>query len=69
MFGWITKEKVTNMNFLEQVGNLEGEDNLEILEEPPVREIVPIALLSRGKGVSTVLNKRKERSTQQEERS
>lgn len=49
VFGWITEEVVTNMNFLEQAGNLEGEDNLKILEEPPEREITPMALPSRGK--------------------
>lgn len=59
MFGWIAEEEPTNMNFLEQSGNLEGEDDLEVLEEPPVRVIVAMAPPSRQKEVSMVLNKRK----------
>lgn len=47
------------MNFLKQAGNLEGEDNLEILEEPPVRAIVTVAPPNKGKRVSTILSKRK----------
>lgn len=47
------------MNFLELAGNLKGEDDLEILEEPPVKVNAPP---DRGKGTSIVLSKRKARN-------
>lgn len=58
MFSWIA-EKSTNMNFLKQPGNLEDEDDMEILEKPLVREIVPMAPPNKVKGVSIALAKRK----------
>lgn len=59
MFGRIAEEESINMNFLEKASNLEGEDDLEILEEPPVRAIAPMAPPSKWKGVSTVLKEKK----------
>lgn len=47
------------MNFLEEAGNLEGEDDPEILEATPVKAIAPILLASKEKGVSNVPAKRK----------
>lgn len=38
---------------------MEGEDDLKILEEPPIRAIVPLAPPNKGKGVTTALAKRK----------
>lgn len=49
MWDGIEEEKSTNMNFLEQAGNIDGEDDLEILDEPPVRKITPMTLPSKGK--------------------
>lgn len=55
----IVEEESTNMNFLELAGNLEGEDDLEILEELPAKMIAPMAPPEKCKGTSTVPSKRK----------
>lgn len=47
------------MNFLDESGNLEGEDDLEILKEAPLRAVAPIPPPNKGKGISIVLAKRK----------
>lgn len=51
------------MNFLEAAENLEGEDDLEILEEPPSKVSAPMAPPEKRKGSSIALNKRKARSS------
>lgn len=40
---WLTEEKSTNMNCFELTGSLERDDDLEILEEPPVKIVVLMA--------------------------
>lgn len=47
------------MNFLELAGNLEREDDIEILEQPPIKSIAPKPPLDKGKGISGVPSKRK----------
>lgn len=54
------------MNFLEEAGNLEGEDDLEILEEAPVTVSTPMAPPDKGKGSSIVMSKKKAGSSVQE---
>lgn len=50
------------MNFLEEARNLEGEEDLEILEEAPLRAVAPMPPPNKGKGVSIAPAKRKGRS-------
>lgn len=47
------------MNFLELAGNLEEEDDLEILKEPPVRVNMSMTAPDKGKETSIVPVKRK----------
>lgn len=56
---WLTEEESTNMNFLELASSLKGEDDLEILEEPPGKVVDPMAPPDKGKEVSLVLSKKK----------
>lgn len=53
------EEESTNMNFLELAGNLEGEDDFEILEEPPLKVNMSMAAPDKAKGTSIVPVKRK----------
>lgn len=56
---WLAEKESTNMNFVELAGNQEGENDLEILKESPVKMIDPKAPPNKGKGISTVISKRK----------
>lgn len=42
------------MNFLELAENLEGDDDLQILENPPAKGNVPVIAPDKGKGTSIV---------------
>lgn len=52
----------TNIIFLEEAKNLEEDDDLEILEEAPLRVTATLPPLNKGQGASTMSSKIKEGS-------
>lgn len=55
----LSRRRINQYELLERGENLKGEDELEILDQPPLRMVVPIVLPDKGKGIATMSSKRK----------
>lgn len=55
----LSRRRINQHELLEKAENLKGEDELEILDQPPLRMVVPIVPPDKGKRIATMSSKRK----------